>query len=63
MLKVCLYFIIIIVVMKQACLKCIDCCFEIGDKVVFLFFFPFFFSFSNVCARAFLYDLSNTGLE
>lgn len=35
MLQVGLYFIII-VVMKQACLKCIDCCFEIGDKVFFL---------------------------
>lgn len=40
MLQVGLYFIII-VVMKQACLKCIDCCFEIGDKV--FFFFLFFF--------------------
>lgn len=40
MLQVGLYFIIlIIIVMKQACLKCIDCCFKIGDKVFFFFFF------------------------
>lgn len=29
--------------MKQACLKCIDCCFEIGDKRFFFY----------VCARTF----------
>lgn len=44
MLQVGLYFIIIIV-MKQACLKCIDCCFEIGDKVSFFFSLFFFFFF------------------
>lgn len=42
MLQVGLYFItiiiIIIIVMKQACLKCIDCCFEIGDKDFFLMY-------------------------
>lgn len=40
MLQVGLY-VVIIVVMKQACMKCIDCCFEIGDKV-FFFLFSFF---------------------
>lgn len=39
MLQVGLCFIIIVVVMKQACLKCIDCCFEIGDKVVGFFMY------------------------
>lgn len=42
--------------MKQACLTCFDCCFEIGDKVSFLF--------SNVRARMFVWcDLSDTGME
>lgn len=36
MLQVGLYFIII--VLKQACLKCIDCCFERGDKSLLCFF-------------------------
>lgn len=49
--------ITLITVMKQACLTCFDCCFEIGDKVCFLF--------SNVRARTFVRDddLSDTGLE